>query len=63
MISMTGNVMTHPGNSRGNNRERVLRCLFASLVFVLGLLMAAPFFAVLMIPVYITFYYSGLYYP
>ena len=55
--------MTHPGNSRGNNRERVLRCLFASLVFVLGLLMAAPFFAVLMVPVYVTFYYSGLYYP
>jgi|GEM_PF-6885128 len=55
--------MTHPGKSRGDNRERVLRCLFASLVFGLGLLMAAPFFAVLLFPVYITFYYSGPFYP
>ncbi len=60
---MTGNVMTRPTNSLGSYRERLLRCLFASLVFGLGLLMAAPFFAILMIPVYITFYYSGLHYP
>lgn len=60
---MNGIVMARHAHSLGSYRERVSRCLFAALVFGLGLLMAAPFFAVLMIPVYITFYYSGLYYP
>jgi hypothetical protein len=54
---------TRHTNPRGGLRGHVSRCLFASVVFGLSLLIAAPFLAVLLVPVYITFYFSGLYYP
>ena len=57
---MIGSVATRHTNSRGGNWQRVFQFLFATLVFGLSLLIAAPFFAVVLLPFYFTFYFNGL---
>lgn len=60
MLSMSGNVMTRDAySSRAGGWARVREWLFASLALGLGLLLATPFVAVLLVPVYVTFYFHN----
>lgn len=44
--------MRHHTSAQGSHWENVHRCLFATLVYGLSLLIAAPFFVVLLAPFY-----------